>query len=80
MGDLRIMVPLAGLINLEAERTRLQKAIDRKRTELNRLQTKLANEKFIANAPPEVVEKERAKAADAETRLQALEAQSASLG
>ena len=80
VGDLRIMVPLAGLIDLEAERTRLQKAIDRKRTELNRLQTKLANEKFIANAPPQVVEKERAKAADAETRLQALEAQSASLG
>ena len=79
VGDLRIMVPLAGLIDLDAERARLQKAIDRKRTELNRLQAKLANEKFIANAPPQVVKKERAKASDAETRLQALEAQFASL-
>ena len=73
------MVPLAGLIDLDAERARLQKAIDRKRTELNRLQTKLANEKFIANAPSQVVEKERAKATDAEARLQALEAQLVSL-
>ena len=80
VGDLRIMVPLAGLIDLDAERARLQKAIDRKRTELTRLQAKLANEKFVANAPPQVVEKERTKATDAEARLQALEAQSASLG
>ena len=80
VGDLRIMVPLAGLIDLDAERARLQKAIDRKRTELKRLLTKLANEKFVANAPPQVVEKERSKATDAEARLQALEAQSASLG
>ncbi len=80
VGDLRIMVPLAGLIDLDAERVRLQKAIDRKRTELERLKTKLANEKFVANAPPQVVEKERTKATDAEARLQALEAQSASLG
>ena len=80
VGDLRIRVPLAGLIDLDAERTRLQKAIDRKRSELNRLQTKLANDRFIANAPSQVVEKERDKATDAEARLQALEAQAASLG
>ena len=80
VGDLRIRVPLAGLIDLGAERARLQKAIDRKRKEFVRLQAKLANEKFIANAPPQVVEKERAKATDAEDRLQALEAQLISLG
>ena len=80
VGDLRIRVPLAGLIDLDAERARLQKAIDRKRKEFVRLQAKLANEKFIANAPPQVVEKERAKATDAEDRLQALEAQLISLG
>ncbi|MCY4344127.1 MAG: valine--tRNA ligase [Gammaproteobacteria bacterium] len=80
VGELRILVPLADLIDLDAERNRLRKAIDRKRGELNRLGTKLANEKFIANAPPQVVEQERLKANEAEARLQVLEAQAASLG
>ena len=80
LGDLRIMVPLAGLIDLDAERARLRKALDRKRVELERLRTKLANGKFIANAPPQVVAKERAKASDAEARVRVLEVQFASLG
>jgi len=79
VGDLKVMVPLAGLIDVAAERARLEKESGRKRQELDRIRSKLGNEKFVAKAPAEVVEKERLKAADAEAALATLEAQLAAL-
>ncbi len=79
VGGLKVLVPLAGLIDLDAERVRLRKASERKQAELKRLRTKLGNQKFLDNAPPDVVRKERHRAAEAESRLDALRAQLALL-
>ncbi len=75
VGDLKILVPLEGLIDLDAERTRLAKEIDKRRTELDRIQKKLGNKSFVAKAPESVVNKEKAKAADVEAALLLLENQ-----
>ncbi len=75
VGDLKVMVPLAGLVDAEVERVRLDKEIGRLAKELARLQGKLDNEKFIENAPSEVVDKERQKARDADASLATLRGQ-----
>ena len=59
--DLYILVPLAGLIDKAQELERLDKELDKVVQEISRIQAKLANEQFIANAPTQVVEKEREK-------------------
>ena len=58
---LKVMVPMAGLIDVDAERARLTKAIDGAERDLRRVEAKLANSNFLAKAPPVVVAKERAK-------------------
>jgi valyl-tRNA synthetase len=64
LGEMRILVPMAGLIDVAAEAARLAKRIARLRQELARTEGKLANASFVANAPPAVVEQERARRAD----------------
>lgn len=59
-----IFIPLEGLIDLEVERQKIQKEISRLESSLAGIEKKLSNEKFVANAAPEVVEKERAKQKD----------------
>ena len=59
-----IYLPLAGLINIEEEIARLEKELDKWNKEVKRVQGKLANERFVANAPEEVVAQEREKEAD----------------
>lgn len=59
-------VPLAGLIDVTAERARLQKEIVRAEALANSVQNKLSNEQFVSNAPAAVIEKEKAKLAEAE--------------
>jgi valyl-tRNA synthetase len=63
VGALKILVPLAGLIDKSAELERLDKEITKLDKEVQRVNRKLANPAFLANAPPEVVDKERAKVA-----------------
>ena len=63
VGALKILVPLAGLIDKSAELERLDKEITKLDKEVQRVNGKLANPAFLANAPPEVVDKERAKVA-----------------
>ena len=65
-------LPLGTLIDLSAEKARLEKAIAKVEQEMGRIAGKLANEKFVANANPEVVAAER-------ERYQELEQQKASL-
>ena len=57
-------MPLAGLINIEEEIARLEKELAKFTQEVQRVQGKLANERFVANAPEEVVAQERSKEAD----------------
>ncbi|MFD2728449.1 valine--tRNA ligase [Enterococcus camelliae] len=59
-----IYLPLAGLINIEEEISRLEKELVKWQQEVKRVQGKLANERFVANAPQEVVEQEQAKEKD----------------
>ena len=59
-----IFLPLAGLINIEEEIKRLEKELAKWTDEVKRVQGKLGNERFVANAPAEVVEAERAKEKD----------------
>ena len=59
-----IYLPLAGLINIEEEIKRLEKELAKWNGEVKRVQGKLANERFVANAPENVVAEERAKEKD----------------
>jgi len=63
-GGLELYVPLAGLIDVGAERERLEREIERIVKDLAAVTRKLENEDFIARAPDEIVAKERAKAAE----------------
>ncbi len=66
VGEMEVLVPMAGLIDKTAELARLDKELDRLGKEIGRLQGKLGNEKFTAKAPAEVVEKEQEKLRDAQ--------------
>jgi valyl-tRNA synthetase len=59
LGELRILVPMAGLIDVEAELSRLGKRRGKVEQEVARATAKLGNENFVRNAPAEVVSQER---------------------
>ncbi|MEC9344185.1 MAG: valine--tRNA ligase, partial [Pseudomonadota bacterium] len=63
IGEATACLPLEGVIDLDAERTRLEKEVKRLEGEMKRLEGKLGNDRFVANAPEEVVEEEREKLA-----------------
>ncbi|MCK4622511.1 MAG: valine--tRNA ligase [Desulfuromonadales bacterium] len=67
-GDVEVLLPLAGLIDVEDEQARLQKEIDKVQKDVDFFNKKLSNEKFVANAPPQVLEKDRAKLSVAEEK------------
>ncbi len=58
-------LPLAGVIDLAAERVRLAKEIDKLGGEIDKTEKKLGNESFVAKAPPEVVDEQRERLAEA---------------
>ena len=64
LGGAELLIPLAGLIDREAESARLARDVDRHEKELARCEGKLANPNFVERAPPEVVATERARAAE----------------
>ncbi len=72
VGEATACLPLGSLIDLAAETARLEKAIDKAKAEAGRIQGKLSNEKFVANAKPEVVEAERERFAELEQQLASL--------
>jgi valyl-tRNA synthetase len=80
VGTHEVFVPLAGLIDLDAERARLQKEIEQKEQFLSGVRRKLQNEQFLSKAPEAVVDKERAKEADASAEIEKLKANLAELG
>ncbi|MEP0202151.1 MAG: valine--tRNA ligase [Halioglobus sp.] len=75
VGTMEILVPMAGLIDQDAELKRLAKEIERLDKELARIRGKLSNAAFVDKAPAEVVAKERAKQAGLEDSLQQLKQQ-----
>ncbi len=72
VGEMQVLVPMAGLIDKDAELARLDKEVARLQGEVQRVGGKLANEGFVAKAPAEVLDKERAKLAEAEQALSKL--------
>ncbi|GAA3610379.1 valine--tRNA ligase [Secundilactobacillus similis] len=71
ISDAEVYVPLAELVDLDEEAARLEKEIKKFESEVDRAKKKLSNERFVANAPADVVESERQKKADNEAKLQA---------
>jgi valyl-tRNA synthetase len=65
-----IFVPLEGLIDIEVEKARLQKDLDNLKTQLVKVSKKLANPDFLANAPADVIEREKLKKRDYEERIE----------
>jgi len=80
VGELDLFVPLQGLVDLGAERSRIDKELKKVEAELAKSNNKLASETFVANAPAAVVEQERARLAEWMAQLAALTAQRERLG
>ena len=74
LGETTAALPLAGVIDMGAERTRLVREIEKAKAEIGKVDAKLANESFVAKAPPEVVEENRERRADFEATLAKLQA------
>jgi valyl-tRNA synthetase len=75
-----VLIPLAGLIDLTAEKARLAKEIARIEGEIRKCEGKLGNANFVANAPAEVVAQERQRITDWGIQLEALREQARKLG
>jgi len=69
VGDLSVLIPMAGLIDKAAELARLDKAIEKLEKDAARTRGKLGNENFVGKAPAAVIDKEKAKLAEAESTL-----------
>jgi valyl-tRNA synthetase len=75
VGEMKVLIPLAGLIDKEAELARLEKEMGKYRAEIEQLEKKLANPNFVDKAPEAVVQKVRDKLAEAKKALENLQAQ-----
>lgn len=75
VGEMKILIPLAGLIDKEAESARLEKEIKKLESNLEKSSTKLNNPNFAEKAPANVVNKERDRVAEMQTSLQQLKEQ-----
>ncbi len=69
---MKVLVPMAGLIDAQAESERLGKRIAKAQQELAKARAKLGNANFVSNAPPEVVAQENARIADFERSIASL--------
>ena len=82
LGKMELLVPMAGLIDKDAEMARLDKEIDKLNKEAERIESKLSNAKFVDKAPAEVVAKERERlqeVRDAGAKMQEQKARIATL-
>ena len=75
LGEMKLLIPMAGLIDKDAEIARLSKEIEKKKQDVARIEGKLSNPNFVERAPEAVVEKERGKIAVIQTALKNFEDQ-----
>jgi valyl-tRNA synthetase len=80
LGEMRLLVPMKGIIDVDAERARLDKLRQKVESDLGKAQAKLANDKFVNNAPPPVVEQERQRVTDFEKKITQIKEQIGKLG
>jgi valyl-tRNA synthetase len=79
LAEAQVVLPLAGMIDVEAERSRLSAQLLEAENEVRRLEGKLSNEQFRSKAPPEVVRREEEKLASARARTEGLRGRLAEL-
>ena len=72
IGEATFALPLAGIIDIAAERARLSREIDKEDGEVEKIDKKLANEQFVAKAKPEVIEEQRTRREDSLARRERL--------
>ena len=75
VGEMKILIPMAGLIDTKAEKDRLQKALLKTQKDLDKCESKLANPKFVDKAPEAVVNKEKARVSAFKASLAKLQEQ-----
>ena len=80
VGGMKVLIPLAGLIDKDAELARLEKEMGRLRQDIERTEKKLSNPNFVDKAPEAVVQKERDKMAQGQAALQDLSSQAEKIG
>jgi valyl-tRNA synthetase len=79
LSGVTVALPLADVIDLEQERARLSKESEKLEAEIRKIESKLGNKDFVDRAPPEVVDEQRERKAEAEAMLQKLLAAQKSL-
>ena len=79
LGEMKLLIPLAGLIDKDAELARLGKEIERLSGDIERSETRLANQNYVERAPAHVVEKERERLAEMRVSHRTLEEQLAKI-
>ena len=72
IGEMELLIPMAGLIDVEAEMARIDKQLEKLEKEVSRIKGKLSNEGFVAKAPAAVIEKEKAKLVELERDMEKL--------
>jgi valyl-tRNA synthetase len=75
LDNVRLLVPMKGIIDVDAERQRLEKQRDKVDAELNRARGKLGNANFVKNAPAEVVAQEKQRESEFERQIAQLSEQ-----
>lgn len=75
VGSLELLIPMEGLIDIEAEILRLKKEILKIQKEIERAESKLANAAFVKKAPPEIINQERQRLANFTTAYTKLQSQ-----
>ncbi len=75
IGEVKLLIPMAGLIDKQAELARLTKEMDKLHKDVERGEIKLANPSYVERAPADVVEKERQRVSDMRSALEKLEEQ-----
>jgi len=78
-GDLKVLIPLQGLVDVDEELSRLSRQLERELADLEKSEAKLGNRRFVDNAPAEVVEQERERLAAHQARVENLQAQARQL-
>ena len=74
LSNCEVYLPLLGMLDLGTEQERLSKELAHEQAEMAQVQRKLANQDFVAKAPPAVVEKERARLEATQERTRRLQA------
>ncbi len=75
VGEMKVLIPMAGLIDKEAELARLEKEIGKITSDMERISKKLENPNFVDRAPAAVVQKEKNRLSDQQSALDNLQGQ-----